>query len=108
MPFGATGHQTALASRSRAFSLLELLVVIAISAIVIGIALPSLSSARESAHIAICLGNMRELGQASGSYIQDTGFPTQPWHLGFNHPGGDIQKGRRNGRPRGCPRRARP
>lgn len=92
MPFRASGHQPALATRVRAFSLLELLVVIAISAIVIGIALPSLSSARESAHIAICLSNMREIGQASGSYIQDTGYATEPWHLGFNHPGGTIDK----------------
>lgn len=92
MPFSARGYRTAKSGRARAFSLLELLVVLGISAIVIAIALPSLSNARESAHVAVCLSNMRELGQTSGSYIQDSGYPTEPWHLGFNHPGGEITK----------------
>lgn len=92
MPFLASGHHAAFASRARAFSLLELLVVLGISAIVIAIALPSLSSARESAHIAVCLSNIREIGQASGAYIQDSGMPTEPWHLGFDYPNGEILK----------------
>lgn len=92
MLFVASGHRTGCTSRARGFSLLELLVVLGISAIVIAIVLPSLSSARESAHVALCLSNMRELGQASGSYIQDAGAPTEPWHLGFNHSGGEILK----------------
>ncbi|HPF39331.1 MAG TPA: prepilin-type N-terminal cleavage/methylation domain-containing protein [Phycisphaerae bacterium] len=92
MPHLANGQHAAFARRARAFSLLELLVVIAISAIVIAIALPSLSSARESAHIAVCLSNIRELGQTSAAYIEDAGLPTEPWHLGFDYSGGAIEK----------------
>jgi prepilin-type N-terminal cleavage/methylation domain-containing protein/prepilin-type processing-associated H-X9-DG protein len=84
-----TNNSGALRDRG-AFSLLELLVVLAISSLVIAILLPSLSSARESANIAVCLTNLREVGAAAGNYIEDVGFPTQPWHLGFDYPGADI------------------
>jgi len=86
----ASGQSVLLTRRTQAFSLLELLVVIAVSALVIAIVLPSLSMARESAHVAVCLTNMRELGQASSSYVEDAGHLTQPWHLGFDYSAGEI------------------
>lgn len=84
-----TNHLGTVRKRE-AFSLLELLVVIAISSLVIAILLPSLSSARESANVAVCLSNLREVGSTAGLYMEDAGYPTQPWHLGFDYPGADI------------------
>lgn len=51
----------------------------------IGILLPSLSSAREAASIGKCQVNLRELGECAYMYMDDEGYATQPWHLGFNY-----------------------
>ncbi|MDX2146907.1 MAG: prepilin-type N-terminal cleavage/methylation domain-containing protein [Planctomycetota bacterium] len=59
------------APRRAAFTLIELLVVIAIIALLIGIVLPSLGTARRSARSAACLATLSGIGQALTLYAND-------------------------------------
>ena len=57
----------------RRFTLVELLVVIAIIAILAGLLLPALSSSRDSARTALCLGNIREVTLMHLLYVDASG-----------------------------------
>ncbi|NLX04345.1 MAG: DUF1559 domain-containing protein [Phycisphaerae bacterium] len=68
--------------RSAAFTLIELLVVVAIIAVLVAILLPALSAARESARVAICQSNLKQLMTAQMFYAADVGH-----YAGYNYNG---------------------
>jgi prepilin-type N-terminal cleavage/methylation domain-containing protein len=57
--------------RLKSFTLIELLVVVAIIALLVGILLPSLKKARDTAKATRCQANLHSIGQAIKAYMND-------------------------------------
>lgn len=67
-------------TKKKAFTLTELLVVIAIIAILSGLLLPSIQKARTMTKQAICLNNLRQIGEAIVMYtINWDGYLPEGW-----------------------------
>ena len=78
-------------SRRNGFTLIELLVVIAIIALLIGILLPALGSARESARDLVCKTTMRGINQGHHIYAADyRDYYSSPVNVGTPYLGRSI------------------
>ena len=56
---------------AKRFSLIELLIVVAVIAILVGLLLPALNKARETAQAINCVSNLKQIGVGLAAYTAD-------------------------------------
>ncbi len=77
--------------QSKAFTLIELLVVIAIIALLIGVLLPALGSARASAQSLVCKSTMRNIATLNAFYAADNReYYSSPVNVGTRYTGNVV------------------